>query len=327
MGHSTSPICARVQTRRTGRRKPHRLYYTDPRLMMTRMAPALLIALACLPAVSRAECPHGGMLGIGKCCCTCQGKACECWTTKCKEGCDACKCTPPGSHSKGGSQCINPGCNDWKPHVHGVWKCSNPRCEKRVNAPRIQEGRRFHGECSKKCGGRGCYNKNGKCCRCKAPWVRETYRNSCGYPADKTSYGECDCGRICYWHSKKCWDMTEYVIGGMCDDKCRCKCNRCLKRSENNPNDHSYPRLPPCPDCKGRGWVCNKSADKGTGRCKGNDTKHTKKWHRDCPKGCSRRRLADAFPDCSVCEGSGKTRSWLLRQSCENCFGIGKVRD
>merc|ERR1711964_315592 len=39
------------------------------------------------------------------------------------------------------------------------------------------------------------------------------------------------------------------------------------------------------------------------------------------------RRLADAFPDCSVCEGSGKTRSWFHRQPCENCIGIGKVRD
>jgi len=276
--HSTSPICARVQTRRTGRRKPHRLYYTDPRLMMTRMASALLIALACIPAVG-AECPHGGMLGTGKCCCTCQGKACECWTTTCKAGCDACKCSPPGS------KCINPACNDRNPHVHGVWKCSNPRCDKREDV--IRQARKFP------------------------------------YTNGKASYGECNCGRVRHWHSKKCWDK----IGGKCDDRCRCKCNRCLKRSENNPNDHSYPRLPPCPDCKGRGWVCNKPATKGTGRCKGNDTKHTKKWHTDCPKGCSRRRLADAFPDCSVCEGSGKTRSWFLRQSCENCFGIGKVRD
>merc|ERR1711964_263855 len=46
----------------------------------------------------------------------------------------------------------------------------------------------------------------------------------------------------------------------------------------------------------------------------------------DCDSS-NRRRLADTFPDCSVCEGSGKTRSWFLRQPCENCFGIGKVRD
>merc|ERR1711964_74741 len=43
---------------------------------MAWMASALLIALAFLPAVS-AECSHGNYFGIGKCCCTCQGKDCE----------------------------------------------------------------------------------------------------------------------------------------------------------------------------------------------------------------------------------------------------------
>merc|ERR1711964_856 len=38
------------------------------------------------------------------------------------------------------------------------------------------------------------------------------------------------------------------------------------------------------------------------------------------------RRLA-TFPDCPVCEGSGKSSSWFIRQPCANCYGIGKVRD
>merc|ERR1711964_370203 len=87
---------------------------------------------------------------------------------------------------------------------------------------------------------------------------------------------------------------------------------------------------------------------KSNGNCKCNDTLywHSKKcWDREdgmkcddkCRCDCNScvklirefgyRRLADAFPDCSVCEGSGKSRSWFLRQPCENCIGIGKVRD
>jgi len=42
-------------------------------------------------------------------------------------------------------------------------------------------------------------------------------------------------------------------------------------------------------------------------------------WHR---------RLADTFPDCSVCVGSGRTsRCLFFQQSCDNCLGIGKLRD
>jgi len=299
--HSMSPIRTRVQTRSTGRRKPHKLYYTDPRLMMTRMASALLITLACLPAV-RAECSHG-LLGFRKCCCTCQGKICEDdhYTGKCNPDCDACKCFQTNWSTSA--------------NISGVWRCSkfpmhwagkysgkSARASFIGNCPKCHSKTRFH---TMACCGKG-EKKGNKCVDpdCGPPvktrnapkqvgvkgvWkCTNGFRNNVKcvkqstrpfpYTDGETSLGICKiyfggkygCSKKIYWHSVECWKN-----GSKCDDKCRCDCKAC----------------------------------------------------RSLIKRYGYRRLADTFPDCSVCEGSGKTRSWFLRQPCENCFGIGKVRD
>merc|ERR1711964_195334 len=241
------------QTRRTGRRKTQRLYYTDPRLMMTnvRMATALLVALACLPAVRGAECLHGGVFGIGKCCCTCQGKE-TCgghWPLgNCKSDCDACRCFQS---------------------IDGLWRCANSLC---FNNREIFAG--------KSCAVPPC-----RLCRKKMVFHSAACRGK--------GKCECDCGR------------RRLAVEGLW---------RCSKRPRHTRGIEACKssNVGPCRKC-GNTMLFHSAA------CRGKAGK--------CDNICDRRRLADAFPDCSICEGSGKTRSWFLRQPCENCFGIGKVRD
>jgi len=251
--HSTSPIRTRVQTRRTGSRKPERLYYTDPRLMMTnvRMASALLITLACLPAVSRAECSHGGMFGFGKCCCECQNKDCKghlFGSYKCDPDCDACKCSQTATS------------------IDGVWRCSNY-----CSAGEIFVSKSYAVAPCRLCGTKMRFHS--AACR----------RNS-----------KCDrnCGR------------RRLAVEGLWRCSARPRHTHGIEACKSS-------NVGDCRKCKST-MVFHSDACRGKG---------------NCDNICGRRRLADTFPDCSVCEGSGKTRSWFLRQPCENCFGIGKVRD
>jgi len=254
-----------------------------------------------------AECPHGGILGTGKCCCACQSKGrkkCEghkgltmglAGLNYCDSNCDDCKCSQTATTDT--SQVYDGFETTADNYVEGVWKCNN-----------------------------GCRNRNTQTARLFP------------YTDGMTSYGTCNgqhgrCTQEMYWHSLKCWGKR-----GKCDDKCRCDCDTCARITVRTRK----PRKQKTPSFIEGLWRCSarprhthgieacKSSNVGDCRkCKSTMVFHSAacRGKGNCDNICGRRRLADTFPDCSVCEGSGKTRSWFLRQPCENCFGIGKVRD
>jgi len=263
------------------------------------MATALLITLACLPAVSAWKCTHS-MTGLVECCCNCQGKVCQghYFSKKCNETKYAAHDTEEtlrnaiavGYIRNNHCACFEARIEAIQESVEGIWKCNGTyQCPDEeffgdaVTAtrqhPYIDEKqlqRKHHGELKYGCLSIAC---------------RKHKRG----------------GR--YWHSMNCTVDFGKILRpithngtyqkGECDKKCRCPCKDCY-RNKSNPSFYTLP----------------------------SSLSYQFRRHADFINGSNRnRRLADTFADCAVCGGSGKTRSLFFLQPCDNCLGIGKVRD
>merc|ERR1711964_365102 len=193
-----------------------------------------------------AECPHGGILGTGKCCCACQSKGrkkCEghkgltmglAGLNYCDSNCDDCECyqtatTDTFSDSFSSSQVYEIGnATTDAVHVGGVWKCNS-----------------------------GCRNRNSQ-------RTRSFQTESGSYTDGETSLGICKkyfggsygCRKKIYWHSDECFGKK-----GQCDDKCRCDCGTCRSNNRRRLAD----TFPDCSVCEGSGktrsWFLRQSCE------------------------------------------------------------------